>query len=108
MSHLNEPMFPADERPEDRPIVCTIVPPYTEHDPCGMPGCGVSSTGKWASPVFRVEVRGIARNWAGLDNAVTDLVICNRCIARLGDLATEAFMAEEEKAVNSLFSEDKG
>jgi hypothetical protein len=106
MSHLSDPIFPAHDRPQDRPARCEIVPPYMSHDPCGMPGCGVSSTGKWASPVFRIEVRGVAR-WGGLDSCVTDLVICNRCHTMLGDLATEAFMAEEEKAFNSLLNEEE-
>lgn len=107
MSHLNEPMFPDDERPQDRPIKVEIVPPYTDHPPCGMPGCGVMATGKWAAPVFRIEVRGIARNWGGLDNGVTDLVICNKCYTYLGDLATEAYMAEEERALEMLKAEDE-
>jgi hypothetical protein len=107
MSHLNEPMLPADERPEDAPMRVIIVPPYTDHEPCGGPGCGKSATGKWAEPVYLIEVRGISPTWGGLETAITRLAMCNRCYTLLGDLATDAYMAEEERAIELLKAEEE-
>jgi hypothetical protein len=95
-------MLPADERPEDAPMRVEIVPPYTAHLPCGGPGCGRAQTGKWAEPVYYVELRGISPTWGGLESAVTKAALCNKCYTFLGDYATEAYMAEEERAIELL------
>ncbi len=79
------------------PIRCELVPPYTEHDPCGMPGCGRSQTGKWAAVIWKMEVRPLSRNWGGLETAAYPLVICERCHAFMGDYAMDTLMSEEEK-----------
>jgi hypothetical protein len=106
MSHLPDPMFPADDPPEDAPMRVEIIPPYTEHAPCGGPGCGRSATGKWAEPVYYIELRGISPTWGGLETAVTRVALCNKCYTFLGDYATEAYMAAEEKAIASLGPEE--
>lgn len=107
MSHLTEPFFPADDRQEDTPARCEILPPYTEHFPCGMPGCGVASTGKWAAPVFHVEIRGISPTWGGLETSVTRALLCNRCFTIMGDLIHDAYLAEEERALELLKAEEE-
>jgi hypothetical protein len=107
VSHLNDPIFPANDREEDAPARCEILPPYTEHFPCGMPGCGKASTGKWAEPVFHVEVRGISPTWGGLETSVTRILICDGCHSGLGALATDAYMAEEERALSLLKADEE-
>ena len=107
MSHLAEPVFPADDRQQDAPMRVAILPPYTEHEPCGAPGCGVSSTGKWAAPVYYLEVRGISPTWGGLETAITRIVLCNKCYVWMGDLTHDAYLAEEERALELLKAEEE-
>ncbi len=91
------PEFEEIDEAVSPPVRCRIVPPYTEHPPCGMPGCGRSETGKWASPVWEFEVRPISRTWGGLETAAYPFLICGRCFSTLDCLYSESLRAEEEK-----------
>lgn len=98
MSHLPFPMRPGNDALDSwqRAASVEIIPPRTDHPPCGMPGCGKSQTGKWAEPVYLMEVRGISRTWGGLETSTIDLCLCAGCYDNLGHLATDALMTEEE------------
>lgn len=108
MSHLPEPLVPDNDMQDFRQCEprCTILPPHSQHTPCGFPGCGKISTGKWAEPVFTVEVRGISPSWGGLENRTTDLTICGSCFEWLSQLASDAYKREEDAAVALLTPEE--
>ena len=98
MSNLQEPMF-EEETVRYEYVECQLVPPFTSHEPCSMPDCGRSTTGKWAEALFRVfEARPLARGPEPvLSSHAHDLIICQRCHELMSALWTDRLMTEEKR-----------